>query len=136
MKTYTDLTEVEDLVTLHLAPSLEPVLTDEEVALLIQTATSDDGSWTSAALNRIVSMGWQTKAGRALSEYDKLGGGPGVSLERSKLYDRCIAMAIAYAPGGGSSVDGDEDGNPSNEYGSFEIVMPFLTSDCYSEYSL
>ncbi|HEU0163627.1 MAG TPA: hypothetical protein VFQ54_01210 [Thermomicrobiales bacterium] len=103
MATY-DATTARALLERAIANTSKPALDDEAVDLLLQIAASEDGSYSTEALNSAAATGWGWKSGMLADQYN-LGGGSGVYLTRSQWFEQCRQIQADFASGA-TSVDG------------------------------
>lgn len=98
----TNEVQAQTLIENAVAWDTDPVLTADQVALLLSMAasTDDEGAdqWTVSDLNRVVSLGWNWKAAATASSF-KVGVGPGKTFDLQQQYEHCLQMAAAYGNG-------------------------------------
>ncbi|MDQ3654012.1 MAG: hypothetical protein M3457_02885 [Chloroflexota bacterium] len=90
---------LEDAIALATTPTLTTAQVDRAFALASSLAA--DGvtiQYTASDLNRAAAWAWNLKAGLTSNQYD-LGGGSGVTLDRSQWHAHCRSMAYAYGSG-------------------------------------
>ncbi len=90
---------LEDAIALATTPTLTTAQVDRAFALASSLAA--DGvtiQYTASDLNRAAAWAWNLKAGLTSNQYD-LGGGSGVTLDRSQWHAHCRSMAHAYGSG-------------------------------------
>lgn len=97
----------------------KPVLATADIDLLLELAVSD-GVYTSQALNRAASTGWDWKSALTADQYD-LGGGSGKYLTRNQWFQQCMAMSEAYR-NGSKTVDGIPGTNRPRGFGVIAIT--------------
>lgn len=102
MTTITDADLALRLLERAIATGSRPALDSDAVADLLTLAASTDADgatvYTDAGLDRAAATGWAWKAGLTADQYD-LGGGAGVTLDRSQWQAACERMAARYASG-------------------------------------
>lgn len=123
MATY-DAAHAQSLLELAVSASTDPVLSADQVMLLMSVAGTPMGDGTtvyeSAGLNRAAALGWRAKAGLVASKYE-LGGGGGKYLKQQQVYEHCIGMAAAYESGT-ASVDGSASGAGKRSLGVITLT--------------
>ena len=123
MNATTDAEFARRMLELALAAGTQPALGVQVIddlmliALTPATATAPD-TYTGSGLNRAAAIGWQAKAGLVSNQYD-LGGGQGVTLDRSQWFAHCQHMAALYSIGARGVLDG---GRPATGIGSIGLV--------------
>lgn len=80
------------------APALDAATVDDLLMLAASTDAEGNTVYTDADLDRAAALGWQMKAGLTSNQYD-LGGGAGVTLDRSQWFAHCVQMSERYASG-------------------------------------
>jgi len=103
-------------------PALDPVVVDD--LMMIAVTMSDAGNpdiYTGAGLNRAASIGWQAKSALTSDQYD-LGGGSGITLDRSQWFAHCMTMAALFGSGGRGVLDGGGTGTRRSGIGSIGLT--------------
>ncbi len=108
------------------AHDVTPVLATADVDMLVTLATSQDEAssdqWTIADLNRVVSLGWNWKAGAASASF-KVGVGPGKTFELQQQYEHCLQMAAAYGNGSLSVIGSADASTGTRRTGIGSVAM-------------
>lgn len=98
-----DLAQATAQLSAHLQPTIDPVLTSDDIAVLLEgmrgidadgKAPSDIG-WTPtydrAALASVVVLGWEMKAAKAVPDVNHAE--DGAQFSASNIHDHCIVQA-------------------------------------------
>lgn len=103
--------EVTAYITLHLQPNIDPVISSDELALIVDQAKRADSNglapsdpdWVETYdLAAAVATGWEIKAAKAAGGYAFTDNGQ--TLHREQIYTQCLAQAKIWRHRCGASV--------------------------------